>query len=98
MYELDPESRERVLSEARRVLRDGGRFVMMEHCEPHRPLARFLYGVRLTALGSSSNREFARDEIPFLQRVFDDVSRELSPTGRSKLVRGVKRDHVATAR
>jgi demethylmenaquinone methyltransferase/2-methoxy-6-polyprenyl-1,4-benzoquinol methylase len=97
MYELSPEVRDRVLNEARRVLRDGGRFVMMEHCEPRRPLPRFLYGVRLTALGSSASRDFARDEVPFLQRVFDDVSRELSPTGHSKLIRGVKHKALAAA-
>jgi demethylmenaquinone methyltransferase/2-methoxy-6-polyprenyl-1,4-benzoquinol methylase len=97
MYELSPEARDRVLSEARRVLRDGGRFVMMEHCEPSRALARLLYRVRLAALGSSANRDFARDEVPFLQRMFVDVSRELSPTGHSKLIRGVKHEGVAAA-
>jgi demethylmenaquinone methyltransferase/2-methoxy-6-polyprenyl-1,4-benzoquinol methylase len=98
MYELDPETRERVLWEAHRVLRHGGRFVMMEHCEPGRPLARFLYRVRLSALGSSSNRDFARDEIPFLERVFDHLCRDLSPTGHSKVVSGVKGEHAAMAR
>lgn len=90
MYELAPVVRERTLAEARRVLRPGGCFVMMEHCEPTRPVVRFLYRVRLAAMGSSKNREFARDEAPVLARFFTDVRRELSPTGRSKLVRGVK--------
>jgi demethylmenaquinone methyltransferase/2-methoxy-6-polyprenyl-1,4-benzoquinol methylase len=88
MYELRPEARGRTLAEARRVLRPGGRFVMMEHCEPSRPLVRFLYRLRLLALGSSGNREFARDEVPFLRRFFVDVRSELAPTGRSKLVLG----------
>lgn len=88
MYELQPDARGRTLAEARRVLRPGGRFVMMEHCEPHRPLVRFLYRLRLLALGSSGNREFARDEVPFLRRFFVDVRSELAPTGRSKLVLG----------
>jgi demethylmenaquinone methyltransferase/2-methoxy-6-polyprenyl-1,4-benzoquinol methylase len=97
MYELGPETRERVLSEAHRVLRHGGRFVMMEHCEPGRPLARFLYRVRLSAFGSSSNRDFARNEIPFLERVFDHLCLDLSPTGHSKVVSGVKGEHAAMA-
>jgi demethylmenaquinone methyltransferase/2-methoxy-6-polyprenyl-1,4-benzoquinol methylase len=90
MYELSPEVRDRTLTEARRVLRTGGCFVMMEHCEPTRPLVRLLYRVRLAAMGSSRNRDFARDGVPFLARFFANVQRELSPTGRSKLVRGVK--------
>lgn len=97
MYELSPDVRDRVLKEAQRVLRLGGRFVAMEHCEPRRPIARFLYRIRLSALGASANRDFARDEVPFLQRVFSEVNRELSPTGRSKLIRGVKHDDVAAA-
>lgn len=97
MYELSAEVRDQLLCEARRVLRPGGRFVMMEHCEPRRPLPRLLYRVRLLALGSSAAREFAADEVPFLQRFFSDVGRELSPTGHSKLIRGVKHEDVAAA-
>lgn len=64
MYELSPEVRDRALKEASRVLRPGGRFVMMEHCEPSRPLVRFLYRVRLSVLGSSENRGSRRSVIP----------------------------------
>ena len=85
------------MREARRVLRDGGRFMMTEHCEPRRPLPCLLYRVRLSALGLSANREFARDELPFLRQFFDDVGRELSPTGRSKLIHGVKHEDFAAA-
>ncbi len=90
IYELSPEARERTLQEAQRVLRPGGQFLMMEHREPSHPFVRFLYGVRLATMGSSRNREFARDEVPFLRRYFADVTTELSPSARSKLVRGVK--------
>ena len=96
MYELSPEVRDRALQEASRVLRPGGRFVMMEHCEPSRSLVRFLYRVRLSVLGSSENRDFARDEVPFLRRYFADVRRELSPKGRSKLIFGNKHEGAET--
>ncbi len=96
MYELSPAVRDRALQEASRVLRPGGRFVMMEHCEPSRPLVRFLYRVRLSVLGSSENRDFARDEVPYLRRYFADVRRELSPNGRSKLVFGNKHEGAET--
>lgn len=94
MYELTPAARDRALGEIRRVLRPGGRFAMMEHCEPHRPLLRFLYNVRLSALGCSANREFARDEVPCLRRFFREVRREVSSTGGSKLVLGVKDESI----
>jgi ubiquinone/menaquinone biosynthesis C-methylase UbiE len=97
MYELSPEVRDRALQEVSRVLRPGGRFVMMEHCEPSRPLVRFLYRVRLSVLGSSENRDFARDEVPFLRRYFAHVRRELSPKGRSKLIFGNKQEGAETA-
>jgi ubiquinone/menaquinone biosynthesis C-methylase UbiE len=92
MYELGPEVCARTLEEARRVLRPGGRFLMMEHCEPERPFLRFLYRVRLTATGSARNRSFARDEGPFLRQFFADVKRETSPTRRSKLISGAKKE------
>jgi ubiquinone/menaquinone biosynthesis C-methylase UbiE len=90
MYELSEEIRTRALEEASRVLRPGGRFLMMEHSEPTRPFVRFLYQLRLATLGSVRNRSFARDEVPFLSRYFRDVKRRLTPSGRSKLIWGVK--------
>ncbi len=90
MYELSPEARTHALEEARRVLRPGRRFLMMEHCEPTHPFVRFLYQVRLARMGSARNRSFARDEVPFLCQFFRDVKRQVSPTGRSKLTWGVK--------
>ena len=90
MYELDPSTRDAALAEVRRVLVPGGVFIMMEHMEPSSPFIRFLYRIRLAAMGSPENREFARDERPFLRRFFQDVELEPAPGGRSKIVRGVR--------
>lgn len=90
MYELSPQIRTHALEEARRVLRPTGRFLMMEHCEPSHPFIRLLYQIRLATMGSARNRSFARDEVPFLSRFFSGVERQLSATGRSKLIWGVK--------
>ncbi len=90
MYELDPETRDAALEESLRVLRPGGRFAMMEHCEPARPLIRLLYRIRLAAMGSGRNRAFARDEVPFLARRFREVTREIAPGGRSKVIAGTR--------
>jgi SAM-dependent methyltransferase len=97
MYELSPEVRTRALEEALRVLRPGGRFLMMEHCEPTRPFVRFLYQARLATMGSARKRPFARDEVPFLRRFFRDVKQQVSPTSRSKLTWGVKEPAGAAA-
>ncbi len=90
MYELDPATRSGTLSEARRVLVPGGRFLMMEHMEPRTPFIRFLYRLRLASMGSAENKDFARDERPFLAHFFQDVKLELVPGGKSKIVSGRK--------
>ncbi len=89
MYELDPATRQAALLEVRRVLVPGGVFIMMEHMEPSNPLIRLLYNIRLASMGSSENKEFARDERPFLSQYFDDVVLEVAPGGRSKIIRGI---------
>ena len=43
------------------------------------------------------NRDFARDEVPYVRRYFAHVRRELSPQGRSKLILGNKREGAETA-
>ena len=86
MYELDPSTRENTLREVRRVLRKGGCFAMMEHCEPKSPLGRFFYYLRLASMGSTENRAFAQDERPFLKRYFRRVEKILSPSKGSKLL------------
>lgn len=90
MYELPADVRRKSLDEVRRALKTGGSFVMMEHEIPKKPFIRFLYFVRLTTMGSFENRQFARDEIPELRNNFTNISKSLSPTGKSKLLSGVK--------
>jgi len=90
MYELPAAVRRKSLGEVKRTLKTGGSFVMMEHEVPKKPFIRFLYYVRLTSMGSFENRQFARDEIPELGKYFIDISKTLSPTGKSKLISGVK--------
>ena len=90
MYELQPEVRKKVLAEALRVLVHGGCFAMMEHCEPKKPLIRFLYRLRLSGLGHGATLDFARDEVPYLSRYFSNVTMEFAPGGRSKVICGFK--------
>lgn len=90
MYELTGKARREGLGEIKRVLKNGGRFFMMEHEVPVKPFIRFLYYVRLTTMGSRENRGFAQDETPELSVHFSDVRKSHSPTGRSKLLSGTK--------
>lgn len=90
MYELTAQARRKGLGEITRVLKDGGRFFMMEHEVPERPFIRFLYYIRLWTMGSGENREFAKDETAELGEHFSDIRKSASPTGRSKLLSGKK--------
>ncbi len=90
MYELTPKTREACFAEIKRVLKPGGVFAMMEHCEPKHPFIKMLYYLRLASMGSPENRAFARDEVPFFRRFFSDATKELTPTGGSKIILGVK--------
>jgi len=90
MYELTARAREKGLGEIRRVLKDGGRFFMMEHEVPGKPFIRFLYHIRLLTMGSGQNREFAKDETVELSQHLSDIRKSSSPTGRSKLISGTK--------
>lgn len=90
MYELTARAREKGLGEIRRVLKDGGRFFMMEHEVPEKPFIRFLYHIRLLTMGSGQNREFAKDETAELGEHFSDIRKSSSPTGRSKLLSGTR--------
>jgi ubiquinone/menaquinone biosynthesis C-methylase UbiE len=90
MYELKSEARMKALNEICRVLKENGRFFMMEHRKPSKPFIRFLYYVRLMCMGSPENRRFAENEVPMIKRFLKDVKKEFSPSGKSKLISGVK--------
>jgi len=90
MYELKSGIRMKALKEICRVLHEHHRFFMMEHCKPRNPFIKFLYYVRLMSMGSPENRNFAEDEVPVMKLFLKDVKKELSPTGKSKLISGMK--------
>ncbi len=90
-YELRDWEKLWTLGEVKRVLLPGGCFLMMEHEEPSHPVVRFLYKVRLASMGSLDSSRFISKELKLFSRFFKDVVREKSPTGNSKLIKGVKR-------
>ncbi len=89
-YELKGQESLWALAEARRVLKPGGTFLMMEHEMPTHPLVKALYYVRLFALGSLNAARMRKEEESLFGRFFEKVERISSPTGKSTLLIAVK--------
>ena len=86
LYELKGEDRVKALYEMKRVVRDDGVVLIMEHEAPTRPVARFMFRLRLKAMGSADAREFVAAGLKPFQQVFPVVTLRRTPTGRSKLI------------
>lgn len=87
-YELRGELRERALAEMARVLRPGGRAVLVEHEPPRNPLTRALFYLRIYAAGAREARAFLREDVAIVGRHFARAARESLSTGRTKLIWG----------
>jgi demethylmenaquinone methyltransferase/2-methoxy-6-polyprenyl-1,4-benzoquinol methylase len=89
-YELKEEERAMAIDEVARVLRQKGRFCLMEHAKPERPIPRLLFYIRLLFLGSRDVRKFLSEENSVFGESFKNITKVMSPTGRSKLIHGEK--------
>jgi ubiquinone/menaquinone biosynthesis C-methylase UbiE len=90
MYELSGAVRRDALQEVLRILKPGGKFVMMEHLPPKRALVKLLYLIRIYVLGSREVRSFAGSEEGELRGYFDRVGTVVSEGERTKAVFGFK--------
>jgi ubiquinone/menaquinone biosynthesis C-methylase UbiE len=92
-YELKGGEAERALEEVGRILRPGGRFLMMEHEVPEKPLIRLLFYVRLLSMGLRKALEVMGHEEALFRRHFAHVERVTTDTGKSKIIlaRGCRR-------
>ena len=70
----------------KRVVRDDGVVLIMEHEVPTRPVVRFMFGLRLKAMGSADAKEFVESGLKPFQQVFPSVTLHHTPSGRSKLI------------
>jgi len=85
LYELKGESRREALREMKRVVRPGGRVLLMEHEVPRHPVVKLLFHVRLLSMGSEDAREFVKAGAEPFRKIFSEVSLTHSPSGKSKL-------------
>jgi len=89
-YELKGRERAIAIHEVARVLKEGGRFCLMEHTKPEKPFARLLFYVRIFFLGSKDARRFLMEEGSIFGESFKNITKMMSPTGKSKLIYGEK--------
>ena len=89
-YELKGEERKKTIGDAARVLKEKGRFLMMEHEVPKNPLVKLLFYLRIYTMGSKDAAIFLKkDTLPF-EGEFKQVKKETTPTAKSMLVWGEK--------
>jgi ubiquinone/menaquinone biosynthesis C-methylase UbiE len=86
LYELKGEDRVKALYEMKRVVRNDGVVLIMEHEVPAQPLAKFMFRLRLLTMGSDDAREFVESGLKPFQKVFPTVRLRRSPSGKSKLI------------
>ena len=84
-YELKGDTPLHFLHEVYRVLKPGGRFVMMEHEVPERPFIRLLFYSRILSMGSAKTLKILRHEQDIFRTVFPTVEKTLASSGHSKL-------------
>ena len=89
-YELKGPERLYAIEEVARVLKEKGKFCLMEHAKPEKSLPRLLFYVRLFFLGSKDAKKFLEEEESIFGERFKNISKERSSTGQSKLICGEK--------
>ena len=87
-YELKGTERSKAIEEVARVLKERGRFCLMEHGRPEKFIPRLLFYIRIFFLGASDTKQFLEEEEAVLGERFKNIAREMSPTGQSKLIYG----------
>jgi ubiquinone/menaquinone biosynthesis C-methylase UbiE len=86
LYELKGADRSKALNEMKRVVRQDGVVLIMEHEPPSGALAAFMFRLRLKAMGSFDAKEFVESGLAPFQMIFPSVSLRLTPSGKSKLI------------
>lgn len=85
LYELKGETRQKALSEMKRVVRPDGYVLLMEHEVPQKPVIKLLFYIRMLSMGANDAREFMQGGVAHLGKIFTRVSLSHSRSGKSKL-------------
>jgi ubiquinone/menaquinone biosynthesis C-methylase UbiE len=86
LYELKGAERANALYEMKRVVRQDGVVLIMEHEAPPGGLAGFMFRLRLNAMGAADAKEFVELGLAPFRKIFPSVTLHHTPTGRSKLI------------
>mgnify|MGYP001075015282 FL=1 len=86
LYELKGQDRPMALNEMKRVVREDGVVLIMEHEVPAHPLIRMMFRLRLLTMGAADAREFVASGLKPFQQVFPSVTLSHTPSGKSKLI------------
>lgn len=92
LYELKGQTRREALNEMKRVIRPMGAVFIMEHATPRQPVLKFLFSLRMLAMGVADAREFVHAGLTPFEAVFPQVSLRYSPSGKSRLLVCRKRE------
>jgi hypothetical protein len=74
----------------KRVVKPGGRVLIMEHEIPEHPLIKFLFNLRMSLVGSNGTNAFLGAGLETFRQIFSEVNTSNSPSGKSRLVCCIK--------
>lgn len=86
LYELKGDVRTEALLEMKRVVKQEGQVLIMEHEVPTHPLVKVLFNIRMMAMGPTDAREFLQHGLAQYKEIFSDVVISHTSSGKSKLI------------
>jgi ubiquinone/menaquinone biosynthesis C-methylase UbiE len=86
LYELKGRDRKKALLEMKRVVKPGGKVLIMEHEVPRKKLVKILFYIRMLMMGPTDSREFLRKGISPFKEIFTHVAISHTRSGKSKLI------------
>ena len=86
LYELKGQDRKKALAEMKRVVKPGGKVLIMEHEVPRNRFVKILFGMRMLMMGPTDAREFLNQGLAPYEALFSKVALSHTRSGKSKLI------------
>ena len=86
LYELKGQVRKDALFEMKRVVKQNGLVLIMEHEVPHNFFVKILFYIRMLMMGTDDSREFLKQGLSPYKEIFTNVALSHTPSGKSKLI------------